>query len=79
MTHIPALIRMAAYFLACRLGVMKIHRLPGQQDSSPKGGKQRTRHGRPPLLGPLSSSVGYPDGKLANRKAINFIVMKIWA
>lgn len=35
------------------------------------------RHGRqppPPFLGSLSSSVGYPDYKLANRKTINFSV-----
>lgn len=44
------------------------------------------RHGRhptPQFLGSLSSSVGYPDCKLANRKTINFTVLnttiKIWA
>lgn len=77
MTQIPTLTRMATYFLTCRLGVMKFHRLPGQ----PRAGSQMRRAEDeawettpPPFLGSLSSSVGYPDYKLANRKTINFSV-----
>lgn len=38
MIHTPALTRAAAYFLPSRLGVRKTHRLPGQQEPSPKCG-----------------------------------------